>query len=84
MESCSQVVGGDGSDHGVTAGFNSLDSIRSRAVLQNDIEFRELRVDRLQSRKEARLGIHDRDVLLVVAGALAVDVLGINGVSALA
>lgn len=75
------MVGCDGSDYGVTARLNSLDSIRSRAVLQDDLELRELRVDRLQGRQEARLGIHDCDVLLVVAGTLAVDVLGIIGVS---
>lgn len=74
-------MGCDGSNHGVTARLDGLDSISSRAVLQDDLEFRELRVDRLESRQEARLGIHDGDVLLVVAGALAMDVLGIPGVS---
>lgn len=75
------MVSCNGTDYCVSAGLDCLHSIRSRAVLQDDLELRELRVDRLEGRQEARLGIHDGDVLLVIAGALPVDVLGITAVS---
>jgi hypothetical protein len=71
------MVGCNGPHYGVTAGLDSLDGIRRRAVLQDDLELGELGVNRLERRQEARLGVHDGDVLLVVAGALAVDVLRI-------
>lgn len=78
MGSCSQVVRSNGPDHGVATRLNSLYSIRCRAMFQHDLQLWELGVDLLQRRQEAGFGIHDGDVLLVVAGALAMDVLGIS------
>lgn len=73
----------DGPHDSLPTGLDRLDGVGRGTVLQDNLEAGELLVDGLEGGQEAGLGVHDGDVLGVVAGALAVDVedepLGLHG-----
>lgn len=58
----------------LATGLHCLDRIRRGTMLQHNLQLGEFLVYRLQRGQETGLGVHDGDVLLVVTGALAVDV----------